>query len=516
MDSFPICRSIAATVDSWSRRAAAFLTTCVLASCGGGLSSVPPVYTAIFDAGSGGTRLTFYKVIPSEGGYPKIEMVGTYDQDIDGVVDDDGTNDFLNDHGAIKLNGETLPAGCPGISGLQAAVVGPCVLQPLLDQLDNAITTENTRTPGLNLRRSQVKVELFATAGMRTEDAFNGGRHAASHIANYYARMKSYVMQQGFAVGDFRTINGNSEEGVWTWINLNDYYYNAFAGNPTKTAVPKLPVGNVEVGGSSMQIVFPVDSMASDTGNTYAVSINGKSFRVFSKTYLGLGADDVRKYVKAIGYNQHNGGLDCHAATATGANTMEGSGIQLYPASHVSGSAYPFPSNLSLISPWLSLNPTELLLNQPSIFDYARCADKFNTIIAQVVALPRNREGSDHSGALSSIHALKTRLQASTAPLVGLNGFYFVAADLAHAPESGFDPAVLKTRLEAFCAGPVANKKFAQNVCPNGVFMHEFLFGAQGLFTGSGPVFAGVHNTKDNGQTVLTWTRGYLLSQYSK
>lgn len=34
-----------------------------------------PVYTTIFDAGSSGTRLSFYKVIPGNGGYPQISKL---------------------------------------------------------------------------------------------------------------------------------------------------------------------------------------------------------------------------------------------------------------------------------------------------------------------------------------------------------------------------------------------------------------------------------------------------------
>ena len=493
------------------------LVAAVVSSCGGGSSSLPPIYTAIFDAGSGGTRLTFYRVTPSQGGYPVVHNLGSFDQDADGVVDDDGINDFLNDRGSIKLSGEELPQGCPGSTALAATVVGPCVLQPLLTQLDSAIAAENARTAGLNLQRSQVRVELFATAGMRTEDSINGGAHASAAIAAFYASMRAYVSQQGFAAGDFRTINGNSEEGVWTWINLNDYYYNAFDGNSTKTRTPQTPEGKGEVGGSSLQIVFPVQGQPSEANNIYAVSINGKSFRVFSKTYLGLGADDTRKYVKAMGYQANDGGASCYATTATAANTREGSGIQLYPANQVSAAqAYPFPSNSVLSAPWTSVNPAALQLRDPSTFDYGRCADKYNTIVSQVMALPRNRDGSDHNGPPSSVQSLKSHLQASIAPLVGINGFYFPAADVAYAPVTGFDGAQFKSRLLTYCAGAVANRRMAQNICPDGVFMHEFLFGPQGLFGATGPAFAGVHSTKDNGQTVLTWTRGYLLWRYSQ
>ena len=88
---------------------------------------------------------------------------------------------------------------------------------------------------------------------MHTEDTRNGGSYSSESIAAYYQIMKTYVAGMGFATGEFKTINGNSEEGVWTWTNLNDYYYNAFNGNPTVSSTAQTPVGDFEVGGSSMQ-----------------------------------------------------------------------------------------------------------------------------------------------------------------------------------------------------------------------------------------------------------------------
>jgi hypothetical protein len=100
-------------------------------------------------------------------------------------------------------------------------------------------------------------------------------------------------------VGEFKTINGNSEEGIWTWINLNDVYFNTFA---TLGSCGDSQTGNFEVGGSSMQIAFPVSRAASAPVNIYNVDINGCNINVYSKTYLGLGGDDARKFMRALNY----------------------------------------------------------------------------------------------------------------------------------------------------------------------------------------------------------------------
>jgi hypothetical protein len=254
-------------------------------------SNTTPFYTAIFDAGSSGTRLSFYEVTPSlPGGKATIRSVFTQD------YDDEGLNDFMSGQGSIDIGDLTppqLPSGCPRETNLGQSDAGPCVLQPLLDYLTSQLPS------GLN--KNAVKIELFATAGMRTEDQRNGGAFTSTQIESFYNTMKTYVSgSMGYTdVGEFKTINGNSEEGIWTWINLNDVYFNTFA---TPGRCGDSQTGNFEVGGSSMQIAFPVSRAASAPANIYNVNINGCIINVYSKTYLGLGGDDARKFMRALNY----------------------------------------------------------------------------------------------------------------------------------------------------------------------------------------------------------------------
>jgi hypothetical protein len=249
-----------------------------------------PFYTAIFDAGSSGTRLSFYQVTPSTSG-GKATIVNLFTQ----AYDDEGINDFMSGQGSIDISELTppaLPRGCPRENNLGQNDVGPCVLQPLLDYLTSQLPS--------GVLKTQVKIELFATAGMRTEDQRNGGAFTTTQIAVFYDTMKNHVSSVGYTnVGEFKTINGNSEEGVWTWINLNDVYFNTFS---TQGSCGNAPTGNFEVGGSSMQIAFPVSRPPNDTANVYNVNINGCSINVYSKTYLGLGGDDARKFMRALNY----------------------------------------------------------------------------------------------------------------------------------------------------------------------------------------------------------------------
>lgn len=476
-----------------------------------------PIYTAVFDAGSSGTRLSFYSVLPGNGGYPIIDKMGTYDHSLPGVPNDDGINNFLNGDGSIKLSGvEPLPADCPGTSGLTQLDVEPCVIQPLLMELDKAVAALNTSSPGLSLKPSQVKVELFATAGMRTEEVRNGGGKTTSQIVEYYDQMKTYVAQWGYGVGEFKTINGNSEEGLWTWVNLNDYYYNSFGGNTTVSPTVQDPRGDFEVGGSSMQIAFPTHTTPSDAANVYPVLINGHSFNVYSKTFLGLGGDDARKYVKAFDYNANNGGAACDASTATPDNTQEKSGIQLYPRDQVTGS-YPFPTNTYEGTPWTTLSINSLLLVGSPSYSVLTCSGMYNTIVNQVTSLSRNNYGTFNEGGQVTMDSFKANLQSSTAPFVGTDNFFYTSKDIDYSPSTGFDPTAFQQHLNHYCTGSSVAPTFnAQSVCPNGNFMNTYLFGTSGLFTSSTATFAGVLNPKNiAGDTVLTWTRGYLLLKYA-
>ena len=486
-------------------------------SDGGSSANISPVYTAIFDAGSSGTRLSFYKVIPGNGGYPAITKIKTFNDKLYGVPNDDGINDFLNGNGVIKLStGESLPPGCPGTSNLGQLAVEPCVIQPLLIQLDQAIANLNTINPSLNLTKAQVKLELFATAGMRTEDKLNGGSKTTAEILQYYNEMKTYVSQWGYGTGEFKTINGNSEEGVWTWTNLNDYYFNSFGGNTTVSQTVQAPVGDFEVGGSSMQIAFPTNSIPSDADNVYRVSINGRTFYVFSKTFLGLGGDDARKYVKAFNYSANNGGADCYARTANPDNTDEKSGIALYPYNQVISGSYPFPSNIVVTAPWFTVLAENLVLTGAASYDFSTCSPKFQTIVDQVTSLQRNKYGTLSEGAIATMASFKTKLETSIAPFYGTDNFFFTANDLSYAPTTGFNPTTFKNTLTSYCAGPVAvDNWFKQSICPNGTFMDTYLFGSTGLFTNSTATFSGVLNPESGGETVLTWTRGYLLLKYA-
>lgn len=526
----------------------ALILSAALVACGDGgttssSNSTQPVYTAVFDAGSSGTRLSFFKVTPGNGGYPIIELLAKYNDKLLDVPNDDGINDFMNNEGVIELTkGDALPAGCnppagqtgPKYTGLGPNDVAPCVLQPELKKLDAGIADLNAKNPGLNLTKSQVLVELFATAGMRTEALYNGGTHTQAEIDQFYAGMKNYVANWGYNAGQYKTINGNSEEGLWTWINLNDQYFNAFGGNKTYWSSAPTTRGNFEVGGSSMQIAFPTNQVAvGDDNNVYSVKINGYTYNVYSKTFLGLGGDDTRKYMRSYGYQTgsgYNGGTDCFGTSANDTNTSESSGVALFYNAAFFPNSGTIATNAvnNTWTPTLSKSAFPLKFNASTsgLFNPSTCAAKYNGITTAVMALPRNSYGTiPNQSNPASYASFVTAVGKSSAPFVGVDGFYHASNTLGLVSKtalvSTFTQSQYETAYAALCnsgyQGDSAKGVQSQRGCADATYMKDFLWRTGGLFTSNtGATFEGVAPNNDlSGKEALTWTRGYLLRKYA-
>ncbi|HWJ73787.1 MAG TPA: hypothetical protein VNX29_11530 [Kaistia sp.] len=222
------------------------------------------VYTAVIDAGSSGSRIALYEVRP--GTYPEVRAIGQRKR----IPGDEGIDNFLDHRGGVDKN-------------LGPDAVGEAVIGPLLDAVAPALKERGVRD-------GDVIVDLLATAGMRSM-LKPIGTHDPAEIEAFYDGIRHFIAKKGFAVGDIRTIDGSAEEGLWTWIDVNDRYRDAFRGD-------KAPVGVVEIGGSSVQVSYPTAAAPDAAKNIYAVTINDRSFSVFDRSYIGLGPDDARKAMR--------------------------------------------------------------------------------------------------------------------------------------------------------------------------------------------------------------------------
>lgn len=421
-------------------RALALLILLPLAACG---SDDKPIYTAVIDAGSSGTRMFLYKVTPAA--YPVVEKLVELEFD----KQEDGINDFINSAGGPKLN-------------LGPNDVGPWVIGPLLDGIKPKLAE-------LGIRTSDVQVDLLATAGMRNELAPTG-KHTQAEIDAFYAIIRSYIGAQGFNAGEARTSDGNSEEGKWTWVNLNDRYYNVFTSNNS-------PVGVVEVGGASTQISYPTSAAPSDNANIYRVSINGKTFNVFNRTYLGLGQDDARKAMR-LENPPNDGGVRCFptdlAATGDAGDAIDGVTVKI-----ASTAAY----------------------------NYSTCSASFDAVVNAKFAQLGNPNVANSSGSF-----------------VGIDGAYYALQywNLDAAPTR----AEFSAKIQDQCASvanftDIAKAKYVQRQCASATYINALLYGGSGLFSATPDKFARTLKSKavdaaGSVDTVLTWTRGYLMLKYAQ
>ena len=239
-------------------------------------------YRIVLDAGSSGTRLSLYQITAAgNGAYPEVTWLTTLER---GSAEN-GIDDFV---------GTTNPGD-----------VNTQVIGPLFAKLNTEFTNVNWVNTAQN-----VKVDLLATAGMREAER----KYGKAAIDNFYAGIKTFITNQAKAdfgaplnstltAEDVRTIDGNSEEGVWSWINLNDHYCRYFKAAPDPqpecAGATNGMYGVVEVGGASMQVSFPVAGAADPANNRYAVTIGGKAVTVYNKTFLGLGQDLARRSMAA-------------------------------------------------------------------------------------------------------------------------------------------------------------------------------------------------------------------------
>ena len=399
-----------------------------------------PKHIAVIDAGSSGTRLYLYEVKPD--GTIKTELSNFE------YKDEDGIDNYVCD------------------SVYPQSDVMKVVITPLLTKLKQQAKAMNPPAP-----TKSIEVNLLATAGMRSrekscESLYPG--QGAAKVASLYKVIKNGIASQGFQKGEVRTSDGNKEEGVWTWLNLN-YVLGKIDNNP---------FGDLEVGGSSAQIVFPVDPLKNPvdgTKNIYAVRYKGQNYSVFSKSYLGLGQDDARKWLR-------NSTAAPEACWAKGFNAASDLGEK---------------------------ETSYKKLSKNGNFDYTTCSGYFRQYIQGKMA---EQGGSPEAG-------------RSLGDFVGLDGAWY-AYEYFLTPPNDL-PSQLTSVIPGLCANVssfegIATINNVQNQCPNGTYVTSLMFDSAGLFSGSNRKVT-VSRSNDrtvviNGNNVqereITWTRGYLLQRY--
>lgn len=126
-----------------------------------------------------------------------------------------------------------------------------------------------------------IPVYFYATGGMRLLPI-------DEQMSRYKMLEHWFSMHQGYILADFKTISGR-DEGLYGWLSINYQLGTFTSDNPTR-------VGLMDMGGASVQIVFPIDSNESMSSSDFIeVDVNGKHFSLFSHSFLGLGQTEVIK-----------------------------------------------------------------------------------------------------------------------------------------------------------------------------------------------------------------------------
>ena len=81
-----------------------------------------------------------------------------------------------------------------------------------------------------------------------------------------------------------------------------------------------------------------------------------------------------------------------------------------------------------------------------------------------------------------------------------------------------FSTTQLAAKTQAMCNSKInfdLSKSYLQKQCPSATYINSLLYGPSGLFFNNPEKFSKVVPTKVSGDTVLTWTRGYLMNKYA-
>lgn len=130
-----------------------------------------------------------------------------------------------------------------------------------------------------SLHQAGLPVYLYATAGMRLLPT-------PRQEKLYQAVRRWFVENATFELKEAKTITG-TEEGIYAFVSAN---YKL--GRLSTQGEP--PVGVMDMGGASVQVVFPV-SVQQDiaAGDLKTITVQGQSITLFVHSFLGLGQTEV-------------------------------------------------------------------------------------------------------------------------------------------------------------------------------------------------------------------------------
>ncbi|XP_074145184.1 ectonucleoside triphosphate diphosphohydrolase 2 [Sminthopsis crassicaudata] len=227
----------------------------------------PPAYKygIVLDAGSSHTSMFVYKWL----------------------ADKENDTGIVSQHSKCDVHGGGISSYAENPSGAG---------ESLKDCLDQALKDVPKK------RRSATPLYLGATAGMRLLNLTNPSA-STSVLSSVSETLRKYP----FEFGGARILSGQ-DEGVLGWVTANYLLENFIKyGLTGEWFQPKRgTVGAMDLGGASTQITFETTSQIEDSANEVRLRLYGKSYRVYTHSFLCYGKDQMLKKLLAGVLQRHS------------------------------------------------------------------------------------------------------------------------------------------------------------------------------------------------------------------
>ena len=405
------------------------LVLCVGAIPTQAATSTGVTYVAVIDAGSSGSRIALYEEGPQPLGSPNRLM-------------------------------EEKPKVLP-LSDFESnpTEAGPAGIGPLLDALDAYLVANN-------IEKSSVSVSALATAGLR-----NVEQRDAAAAAAIMGAVTAYIPTRGYAVGEVAIMSGQ-REALYAWLDANASDGTLADGDNT--------IGIIEIGGASAQVAFA--SPTPGGRGVEAVQVGPLTFNVVALSYLGLGQNDARMYMRELGRK----GAEC------------------------------FPNNAPKKAPLVyEAKSTTPLKATAANFNTVKCQRAYDSVIKTAGASVLNKANNDRIRPTE----IRTLPGYSNAKFKGVSSITYNMNTLKLKPGRALGTRFQKA-ITTTCTGKNAWTKvsalyrdpqdsFAEGLCPNSQYTHQFTYGDQGVRVPQKRITVDTMLTKDQ----PSWSKGFALTQ---
>ena len=167
-----------------------------------------------------------------------------------------------------------------------------------------------------------VPIYFYATAGMRLLPQMKQKKYY-DELNKWFANHSEWRLKAA------KTITGN-EEGLYDWLSVN-YHLGTFSSSNDSS------VGVMDMGGASVQIVFPIaDTPSIDEKSQIKIDLYGRHYNIYVHSFLGLGQTEmshqflntascfVNHYPRPDGAEGQGNALSCEQEVAALMNQVHG------------------------------------------------------------------------------------------------------------------------------------------------------------------------------------------------